>query len=217
MQNPLSDMRLSYTQGGIDIQEMAEDPIAQFQIWMQQAMDAGPPDWFECNAMTLTTTGADGTISSRIVLLKNIVAGCLRFFTNYESHKGRQIAETGRVALVFFWPHVERQVRVIGTASKIPRDESIAYFDSRPIDSRLGAIASPQSRQVEGRDDLEERMRQARQQHADPASLVCPDHWGGYDVKPKSMEFWQGRPSRLHDRLVYEYRGDTWQIVRIAP
>lgn len=171
----------------------------------------------ELNAMTLATASADGVPSARTVLLKDFSDEGFVFFTNYESYKGRQLAENPRASLLFFWKELERQVRIVGVVQKVSEEESDNYFRSRPVLSQIGAIVSPQSTVIESRDWLEERYNQLQQQLA-PDAIQRPAHWGGYIVKPVRIEFWQGRPSRLHDRIEYSLQEDgTWKIERLAP
>jgi pyridoxamine 5'-phosphate oxidase len=189
------------------------DPLRQFQLWFDAAVAAGLP---EPNAMTLATCTADGVPSARIVLLKVCDERGLAFFTNYRSRKGRELANNPRAALVFFWPALERQVRVEGRVELVSADESDAYFASRPVNSRLGAWASDQSVVISGRDELERRQRELEAQFPD-GRVPRPPHWGGYRVVPDVFEFWQGRPSRLHDRLRYRRVENRWVIERLSP
>ena len=167
--------------------------------------------------MTLSTTDRQGFVTSRIVLLKGIERESFLFFTNYRSEKARQIAENPQVALCFQWPHLQRQVRICGTAAQTSRETSVAYFRTRPLGSRLGAILSSQSEPISGRQELEERLREAEQKYAGQEDIPCPENWGGYAVTPSRIEFWQGRENRLHDRLVYRRGAEQWEIVRLSP
>jgi pyridoxamine 5'-phosphate oxidase len=210
----ISDLRKEYTLHGLSEAEADPDPIGQFARWFDQAIAAG---LVEPNAMTLATVGADGQPSARVVLLKSFDARGFVFYTNYLSRKGRDLEIDPRVALVFYWPDLERQVRIEGTATRVAADESDAYFASRPPGSRIGAWASPQSRLIEGRESLEREVARLTQAFGD-GPIARPPHWGGYRVSPSVFEFWQGRPSRLHDRL--RYRRDSegeWIIERLAP
>lgn len=194
--------------------QVADSPIRQFSRWWDEAIAS---EIYEVNAMTLATASADGVPSARIVLLKDFDEQGFVFFTNYESEKGREIAANPQVSLLFFWKELERQVRINGTASKIAAEESDAYFNSRPAGSRIGALASPQSKVVSSRDELELRYSEIEKQFAE-GEIVRPAHWGGYRVKPGSFEFWQGRSSRMHDRICYRgHENGSWRIVRLAP
>jgi pyridoxamine 5'-phosphate oxidase len=210
----LADLRETYTRGGLSEKDVDRDPIVQFERWFGEAHAAGLK---EPNAMTLATASLDGQPSARIVLLKGLDESGFAFYTNYESQKGRELAGNPRAALVFFWAELERQVRIEGTVSKIARDESEAYFHSRPRGSQLGALASRQSRAIEGRTVLEEQLAAAEQQWAG-ATVPMPEDWGGFRLRPEAMEFWQGRADRLHDRLRYRKEGDgAWRVERLSP
>ena len=192
--------------------DMAPDPIAQFQSWMADAVSAGLP---RPDAMTLATATPDGRPSARMVLLKGCDERGFTFFTNYRSRKARELVENAHAALVFFWAELERQVRIEGTVSPVSPEESDAYFRIRPLESRWSAVASPQSETVRDRSQLEQLIKEVRDQY--PAGdMPCPPYWGGYRVKPAVMEFWQGRPGRLHDRLCYLW-SDGWRLSRLAP
>ncbi|TWG79867.1 pyridoxamine 5'-phosphate oxidase [Cupriavidus gilardii J11] len=209
----LADLRRSYVLGSLDETDVASDPIAQFERWFEEALTAKLP---EPNAMTLATVDASGQPSARIVLLKGVDARGFTFFTNYESRKGLDMAANPRAALLFHWVQLERQVRIEGTARKVTEAESDAYFASRPLGSRIGAWASEQSREVPDRTIIEQREAAFRQQFGE--NPPRPPHWGGYLVEPTRMEFWQGRPSRLHDRIVYLRQPDgAWRIARLSP
>lgn len=198
--------------GGLNEAEMAADPIAQFQRWMADAVAAGLP---RPDAMTLATATRDGRPSSRMVLLKGCDARGFTFFTNYNSRKGRELAANDHAALVFFWPELERQVRIEGTVSLVSAAESDAYFELRPLDSRWSAVASPQSDVVKNREELEQKVAEIRARYPD-GKVPRPDYWGGYRLRPTVMEFWQGRPGRLHDRLRYRWL-DEWRREWLAP
>ncbi|MBP0630011.1 MULTISPECIES: pyridoxamine 5'-phosphate oxidase [unclassified Cupriavidus] len=209
----LADLRRTYVLGSLSETDVAPDPMSQFKRWFDEAVTAKLP---EPNAMTLATVSADGQPSARIVLLKGIDDRGFTFFTNYESRKGLDLAANPRAALLFHWVQLERQVRVEGIVEKVADDESDAYFASRPLGSRVGAWASEQSREVPGRDVLEQRELEYRSKFGD--NPPRPPHWGGYRLVPTALEFWQGRPSRLHDRIVYRvHPGGAWQIVRLSP
>lgn len=211
MQN-LADLRKTYTLGSLSETDVSPNPLLQFQLWFEQAQSAKCP---EPNAMTLSTVNSKGIPSSRIVLLKNIQNEGFTFFTNYESQKGQEILQNPHVALLFFWHELERQVRIEGTVQKVSAAMSDAYYESRPIGSKIGAWASPQSRTIPNREYLEGLEREFSNKFG--SHPPRPEHWGGYVVNPSRIEFWQGRPSRLHDRLSYKKSGSTWAIERLAP
>jgi len=217
-ENPMSidQMRKSYKLSGLLEHEVHANPFEQFHAWFNQAKDAEVPSWLEINAMTLSTAGVDGRVSNRIVLLKGVESERFIFFTNYESHKGKQIADNAFVALCFFWPHVERQIRICGQAEKSTRQASIEYFDSRPRGSQLGAHVSAQSTVINDRHAIERTLAKLETQYADK-DIPCPEHWGGYSVMADEIEFWQGRDNRLHDRLVYHRTEGQWTLSRLAP
>jgi len=209
----LADLRRTYVLGSLSETDVAPDPMSQFKRWFDEAVSAKLP---EPNAMTLATVGADGQPSARIVLLKGIDDEGFTFYTNYESRKGLDLAANPRAALLFHWVQLERQVRVEGRVEKVSDDESDAYYASRPLGSRLGAWASEQSKEVAGRDVLEQRETEYRAKFGE--NPPRPAHWGGYRLVPTALEFWQGRPSRLHDRIAYRLQTPGgWQIVRLSP
>ncbi|MBS0025708.1 pyridoxamine 5'-phosphate oxidase [Chitinophaga sp. 22321] len=210
----IADLRKDYKLASLDESEIAPYPLAQFDKWWQDAIHS---EIDEANAMTLATSTPDGHPSARIVLLKSFDEEGFLFFTNYESRKGQELAQNPHVTLLFFWRELERQVRIEGTVSKAPAGISNEYYNSRPLGSRIGAIASPQSKVIPGRSFLEEQVDQltAKYQHTAPQR---PDYWGGYLVKPQVIEFWQGRSSRLHDRILYSLTpAGSWKIERLAP
>ena len=198
----------------LDEKVVASDPITQFQRWFDDAVNAGivMPE-----AMTLATSTAEGKPSARLVLLKQVNEQGFVFFTNYTSVKARDLDQNPFAALVFYWPLLERQVRVEGKVGKTSSAESNEYFQTRPRDSQIGAIASPQSQRIESRGVLEQRFRELTELYRD-GPVERPDHWGGYRLEPARIEFWEARPGRLHDRILYERQRDgTWSITRLAP
>lgn len=209
----LQNLRQEYRSAVLTEQDIDQNPILQFKKWFQQALDA---QLYEPNVMTLATATASGIPSARIVLLKGFDEHGFIFYTNYESHKGRELQENPRAALVFFWAELERQVRIEGEVSKVSPEVSTAYFHSRPHGSQIGAMVSPQSQVIKSRDELENHIVILKDKYAGQ-EIPRPDHWGGYIVKPTSMEFWQGRPSRLHDRIRYKFVDGSWIIDRLAP
>jgi pyridoxamine 5'-phosphate oxidase len=210
---PLADLRTHYASGALDEADAPAAPFALFARWFEDALAAGTP---EPNAMVLSTVDAAGQPSARVVLLKGLDETGFLFFTNYGSRKGRDIAADARVALTFWWPPLERQVRVEGRAAPVDAETSDAYFATRPRGSQLGAVASPQSAVVAGRTVLEDRLAEAEARF-EGRPVERPAHCGGYRVVPHAVEFWQGRPSRLHDRLRYTRDGDAWRVERLAP
>ncbi|MEO8485155.1 MAG: pyridoxamine 5'-phosphate oxidase [Betaproteobacteria bacterium] len=211
----LASLRNEYMRASLDAADVDPDPFRQFAAWLDAAVVARVP---EPNAMTLATVGADGKPSSRIVLLRDVDAGGLTFYTNFRSRKGRELDAHPHAAIVFFWPELERQVRIEGTAARADAARADAYFSQRPRTSRLGAWASPQSEPIPDRAWLDRAWDGASQRFATAGDDVPrPPHWGGYTLAPVAFEFWQGRRSRLHDRIVYRRAGDAWTIGRLAP
>jgi len=194
--------------------EVPSDPTELFGRWFEEACQRNNAGWLDPTAMTLATVDAEGMPVARVVLLKSFDARGFVFFTNYDSDKGRQLAAHPHAALVMHWPHLRRQVRVVGSVGLVTRAESEAYFNTRPLGSRVSAIVSPQSRVVAGREALELAVRAHQEQGRE---AVCPARWGGYRVQPEAIEFWQGRENRLHDRLRYMRDDDTWGLQRLAP
>jgi pyridoxamine 5'-phosphate oxidase len=210
----IADIRKEYKLRSLSEKDALKDPFSQFDKWWQETIRSGVD---EPNAMTLATASADGMPDARIVLLKGFDTQGFTFFTNYNSAKGMQMLENPRAALVFFWKELERQVRISGLISLTTAKISDEYFNSRPEGSRIGAWASPQSEAIESREWLEENEKKYQEEWAD-RSITRPPHWGGYILKPVRMEFWQGRPSRLHDRLLYTLtKSGSWKIERLAP
>ncbi|MGN3964606.1 pyridoxamine 5'-phosphate oxidase [Burkholderia gladioli] len=211
----LADLRINYSRASLDEADVASDPIRQFDKWFKEALDAQLP---EPNTMTLATVDAEGRPSARIVLIKGVDERGFVFFTNYESRKGREIAHNPHAALLFYWIELERQVRIEGRVEKTSAAESDSYFASRPVGSRIGAWASEQSTVIADREVLETRERDFAARYGE--NPPRPPHWGGYRLVPEAIEFWQGRPSRLHDRLRYlrdPAGGDAWTIERLSP
>lgn len=209
----LADLRKDYARGSLDETSVDADPIRQFEAWFKQALDAQLP---EPNTMTLATVDSRGYPAARIVLIKAVDERGFVFFTNYESRKGQDLATNPHASLLFYWIELERQVRIEGTVVKTSAEESDAYFNSRPLGSRIGAWASDQSRPLESRALLEAREKSFSERFG--ANPPRPPHWGGYRLVPETIEFWQGRPSRLHDRIVYTRRSTgAWGISRLSP
>lgn len=208
----IAQVRVEYKRSELDEAHADADPIAQFSLWWDEAAAAQVR---EANAMTLATADSQGKPSARTVLLKGFDPGGFVFFTNYESRKGSDLAGNPHAALLFFWPELERQVRIDGTVARTSEAESDEYFRSRPLASRIGAWASPQSQAIPGKPWLMARVAEMALRHA--AAPRRPPHWGGYRVVPNAIEFWQGRPSRLHDRLLYTRSDAQWCRQRLAP
>jgi pyridoxamine 5'-phosphate oxidase len=214
MHNNIADIRRDYSHKSLSESEVDANAIKQFEKWWHEAMNSKID---EVNAMTLATASLDALPSARIVLLKEVNEKGFVFFTNYESYKAQQLAENPKACLVFFWKELERQVRITGLIEKISGKQSDEYFRSRPESSRIGAWASPQSRVIEDRDWLDEKFNELVNK-MEGTAIPRPPHWGGYIVKPVVIEFWQGRPSRLHDRIQYTLEENGgWKIERLAP
>jgi len=208
----IADLRKEYARAALDEAHADADPIRQFAHWWDEAMKSQLP---EPNAMTLATADARGRPAARTVLLKGFDENGFVFFTNYESRKGNELVANARACLLFFWPELERQVRIDGDVARVAAAESDEYFRSRPLASRIGAWASPQSQPIAGRAWLLARAAEMGLRHG--LNPPRPPHWGGFRVRPVAIEFWQGRPSRMHDRLLYTRSGDGWQRQRLAP
>ncbi|MEH2257813.1 pyridoxamine 5'-phosphate oxidase [Nostoc sp.] len=214
MDKTVADLRKDYTLEGLSELEIDLNPFIQFKKWFDQALAAQLP---EPNAMTIATATPDGKPSARMVLLKNFDERGFTFFTNYNSHKGQELAENPQAALVFWWAELERQVRISGYVEKVSETESDQYFHSRPANSRLGAWVSNQSEVIESREVLERRLQEFQSKYKNQ-EIFRPPHWGGLRVIPTEIEFWQGRPSRLHDRLLYSRLDNSiWKIERLSP
>jgi pyridoxamine 5'-phosphate oxidase len=210
----IAHLRLHYAQGSLTESDVAPDPLNQFRLWLDQAMSA---ELREPYAMTLATATPDGAPSARVVLLRGFDERGFAFYTNYDSRKGDDLAANPRAALVFYWAELERQVRIEGPVSKVTDAESDAYFQARPRGHRLGAWVSEQSRVIAGRAELEQELAAVEARYPDE-DVPRPPHWGGYRVVPSQVEFWQGRPNRLHDRLRYRTaEGGGWIVERLAP
>lgn len=210
--NSLAQLRKNYTLGQLSEAEVPQEPLLLFQQWFDQAIKAECP---EPNSMTLATADKAGNPSARIVLLKGADENGFTFFTNYESQKGKDLAVRPQAALLFHWHELERQVRIQGVVERVSPQESDEYFHSRPPASRIGAWASPQSAAIPNRQFLEDAEARFKAEFGDAPPR--PEHWGGYRLRPTEIEFWQGRPSRLHDRIHYQLQDDGWKISRLAP
>lgn len=208
----IASIRKDYTLKSLDREHVDKNPIIQFKSWFEEVLEA---EALEANAMTLSTLGLDGTPNGRIVLLKEVDHGFV-FFTNYDSQKGKEIGLNPKASLTFFWPELERQIRVLGKIEKVSHEESDDYFFSRPLGSQIGAWTSPQSRVISSRSVLDENKQNVEKIFTSEP-MRRPKHWGGYRLNPHQIEFWQGRPSRLHDRICYTKNLDNWNISRLAP
>jgi pyridoxamine 5'-phosphate oxidase len=215
MQNKIADLRLDYKLQSLDIQDVSKNPIEQFNTWFQEALQS---DLREPNAMVVATVDKNDMPNARVVLLKGVNERGFVFFTNFESKKGQELLENPKAALVFNWLELERQIRIQGTVEKISEEESTAYFQSRPKGSQIGAWVSPQSQVIENRFILEAKQNELETKFEKESILPKPANWGGYRVVPQTIEFWQGRSSRLHDRVFYTLQNDgSWTIERLAP
>jgi pyridoxamine 5'-phosphate oxidase len=208
----LAELRREYASQPLNEDQVADDPIVQFNLWFEEAVKSEQPD---PDAMTLSTA-AEGRAAARVVLLKGCDESGFVFFTNYESRKSRELALNPRAALTFYWSALHRQVRIEGVAEKASPEESEEYFRTRPRGSQIGAWASPQSEELGAREELEQRVAETEERFKDQP-INCPSFWGGFRVRPERIEFWQGRESRLHDRILYTLRDGAWRISRLAP
>ncbi len=206
----LRDERKIYTKFELSETEVYEDPFLQFKTWFNDAKNSAI---LEANAMILATATNEGKPSARVVLLKEVSEKGFVFYTNYDSRKGKELLDNSNAQLLFFWDILERQIRIEGEVRKISKEESEKYFNSRPVESRIGAIASPQSQIVPDSKFLDNRFAEIREKN----DLKMPEHWGGFILEPTYFEFWQGRQSRLHDRIFYKKKGSDWEIGRLAP
>ena len=222
--NP-ADMRINYDKDQLNEVDLASTPLAQFTKWLSEAVAVGKDELIEPNAMVIAVRSQDDVISTRSVLLKGIDARGLTFYTNYGSTKADAIAANSQVSITFPWYPLHRQVNIVGTATKVSREESAAYFDTRPHGSKLGAIVSAQSSVIDSREVLETRMKELEAQYPEDTEVPLPDVWGGYLITVSAMEFWQGRRSRLHDRLRFVKSDDSsdlsdptaWKVIRLSP
>lgn len=210
----LQELRKEYSKADLDVKDVMKNPIEQFEKWFLEAVESKVP---EANAMNLATINSQGKPSSRIVLLKGIEDRKFIFYTNYQSQKGRELEENAACALTFFWPELERQVRIEGNALRVDEKKSVEYFQSRPRSSQVGAWSSPQSTVIESREILADRSKKIEEKFEGLTVLPKPNQWGGFEIDPIMIEFWQGRPSRLHDRIQFVKVDNKWKIQRLAP
>jgi pyridoxamine 5'-phosphate oxidase len=212
--NGLDKIRSEYAKTSLEVGQVDKSPILQFEKWLKDAMEAKVP---EPNAMTISTISDGGRPSARIVLLKGIEQDQFLFYTNFQSQKGKELEKNPACALTFFWPELERQVRIEGMAQRVEESVSEKYFQSRPRGSQIGAWASPQSSIIDNREILEARAKEIEKKYEGITLLPKPKQWGGFAIDPFEIEFWQGRPDRLHDRIVYYKNESSWKIHRLAP
>jgi len=213
MKIDIANLREEYTRGGLSEEDLTADPIILFRKWLEEAVESKAA---EPNAMSLATISEDGTPNSRVVLLKEVGDRSIRFYTNYTSRKGKDLEINPFAAVSFWWPELERQVRMKGSIKKVSREESDEYFKSRPRESQLGAWASSQSSVVENREKLKEDYDNVSKQFKNTV-IPTPEYWGGIDIYVNEIEFWQGRPSRLHDRILFTFEQDEWKYKRLQP
>lgn len=210
-ENTLNNLRKNYQKGELLESKVNPNPFKQFDKWFEEALSS---NIYEPNAMILATA-ADNRPSARVVLLKGFDENGFKFYTNYNSRKGKEISINPNAVLLFYWMELERQIRIEGRIEKLSKEESLEYFNSRPLDSRYGALASSQSEIIPDREYLEKKFFELKEKYGDNPPM--PDNWGGFILKPVLFEFWQGRPNRLHDRIVYEKKGSNWNIYRLSP
>ena len=207
----IKDLRTDYQKSELNVKDLTEEPIILFQQWLTQAIAYSN----DANAFVLSTVNSNGVPSSRVLLLRDATKKGFSFFTNYSSRKSQEIEVNPNVCMNFFWPEMERQVRINGSISRLSEQESDDYFISRPYESRIGAWCSPQSQVIESREVLENKIQELKKKY--PNEVPRPENWGGYTILPNEIEFWQGRASRLHDRFLYSKEGENWTINRLAP
>ena len=207
----IKDLRTDYQKSELNVKDLTEEPITLFQQWLSQAINYSN----DANAFVLSTVNSNGVPSSRVLLLRDATEKGFSFFTNYSSRKSQEIEVNPNVCMNFFWPEMERQVRINGSISRLSEQESDDYFNSRPYESRIGAWCSPQSQVIESREVLEIKIQELKKKY--PNEVPRPENWGGYTIVPNEIEFWQGRASRLHDRFLYNKEGEHWTINRLAP
>ena len=207
----IKDLRTDYQKSELNVKDLTEEPITLFQQWLSQAITYSN----DANAFVLSTVNSNGVPSSRVLLLRDATEKGFSFFTNYSSRKSQEIEVNPNVCMNFFWPEMERQVRINGSISRLSEQESDDYFNSRPYESRIGAWCSPQSQVIESREVLENKIQELKKKF--PNEVPRPENWGGYTIVPNEIEFWQGRASRLHDRFLYKKEGENWTINRLAP
>lgn len=213
MDSKIADLRRNYTKGGLQEEQLPKNPIAFFKQWFDEALKS---EVMEPNAMSLATVTSDNTPNSRMVLLKGIEEKSIQFYTNYNSEKGRELDKNSSAVVTFWWPELERQVRIWGDASKLSDKESSSYFQSRPRESRLGAWASNQSSEIDSRESLKKQFAKV-QEKFEGKEIPKPEHWGGYEIEINKIEFWQGRPGRYHDRIFYVKESGAWNSKRLQP
>ncbi len=210
----ISDLRQEYKKHILSEASVLTDPLTQFDVWFHEALRAGVP---EPNAFTLATVGVNGRPSARVLLLKGIDAGGFVFYTNYNSNKAQELESVPYASMVFLWLELERQIRINGPVAKISREESEQYFQSRPRESQIGAWVSPQSHKIPSRDLIEQTLVSMIEKFKTNETIPLPEYWGGYRLIPEEIEFWQGRPNRLHDRLLFTCENENWRLDRLAP